>query len=209
MSAGRRSWMGTKLYVGNLPESPSAIALRAHFSACGVVTDVQIVADRNVGRGRATAFVRMSDRAGAERAVSTLNGLPFQGQLLMVEAAPDGSPSHDERGHSARRTEKNDDSSPARITLQFREPENMTYELDCAGVALVLRIFFQTDAGQWRIVAQTSNAPDAPSTASTAPSRLEAFRAIAQACREPGASAAIARVDWNAVEQAMTKVRAL
>ncbi len=197
--------MGTKLYVANLPSAPSAIALRAHFSACGVVSDVQIVGDRNVGRGRATAFVRMGSAAAAERALSELNGEPFAGQLLLVEAAPDDS--RGDGGRAARRSEPKDEA-PVRITTQFREPANMTYELDCAGVALVLRIFFPTTEGQWRIEARTSNAPDAPSSDATAPSRVEALRQIARAARE-GAVGSLELVDWDAVVQALTKVRAL
>jgi RNA recognition motif-containing protein len=197
--------MGTKLYVANLPYAPSAIALRAHFSACGVVSDVQIVGDRNAGRGRATAVVRMGSAAAAERALSELNGEPFAGQLLLVEAAPDDSPY--EGGRSARRADPKDEA-PVRITTQFREPANMTYELDCAGVALVLRIFFPTTEGQWRIAARTGNGADAPNSDATAPTRVEALREIARAGRE-GAVGALEYVDWDAVEQALTKVRAL
>ena len=197
--------MGTKLYVANLPYAPSAIALRAHFSACGVVSDVQIMADRNAGRGRATAVVRMGSSAAAERALSELNGELFAGQLLLVEAAPDDSPG--DGGRSARRAEPKDEA-PVRITTQFREPANMTYELDCSGVALVLRIFFPTTEGEWRIEARTSTRADAPSSDATAPSRVEALRRIAHASRE-GATGALEAVDWDAVEQSLTKVRAL
>jgi hypothetical protein len=107
--------------------------------------------------------------------------------------------------------EPKEEVTPARITLQFREAANMTYELDCEGVALVLRIFFPTDtgAGAWRIVAQASTSPDSPSTASTAASKLEALRALARSCHDGGGLAAFARIDWNAVERAMANVRAV
>jgi hypothetical protein len=109
------------------------------------------------------------------------------------------------------REPKKEEVTPARITLQFREASNMTYELDCQGVALVLRIFFPTgtDAGAWRIVAQASTAPDSPSTASTAASRLEALRALARSCNDGGGLPAFARIDWSAVERAMASVRAV
>lgn len=102
-----------------------------------------------------------------------------------------------------------EESTPARITVQFRESSNMTYELDCAGTALVLRVFFPTDAGEWRIVAQATTAPDAPSTGSKANSRVEALRALARSCREVEGLPSLARIDWSAVEQAMVKVRAV
>ena len=199
--------MGTKLYVANLPNPPSAPALREHFSACGYVSDVEIVPDRHPGRGRASAFVRMGSAASAERARTELNGSSFAGQLLLVEVAPDEA--GDQRGYPTRRPEKNEDESRTRITTQFREPANMTYELDCADTAIVLRIFYPTATAEWRVVAQASRAADAPSAASTAPSRVEALRNIARECSEGVAATALARIDWDAVEQAMTKVRAL
>lgn len=200
--------MGTKLYVANLPEAPSAIALRAHFSACGVVSDVQLVPERNSGRGRGSAFVRMTSAAGAERALSQLNGAPFEGQLLLVEAAPDDAA--DRRGERARRASgHHEDQSGTRITLQFRELANMTYELDCAGVAIVIRVFFPGATAQWRVVAQAGREPDAPSTAASATSRLEAFRSVARACRESAGFPGCGLLDWEALEKTMTKVRAL
>jgi hypothetical protein len=113
-----------------------------------------------------------------------------------------------ERGGRGRSSEPKEDS-PARMTVQFREAANMTYELDCAGNALVLRVFFPTESGQWRILAQAGSAADAPSSDSTAPSRLEALRNIASASRDGNLAPALGRIDWNAVEQAMTKVRAV
>jgi RNA recognition motif-containing protein len=200
--------MGTKLYVANLPFAPSALALRTHFSTCGIVSDVQIVADRNVGRGRGSAFIRMGNKAGAERALAELNGAPFAGQFLLVEAAPDdGTEERAPRG--SRKTEQTDGDSKARITLQFRESSNMTYELDCSGLALMIRIFFPSTTGQWRIAVQTSRDAEAPSAAAAAESRLEAFRELARASRETTDTDGLRGIDWEAIEQALTKVRAL
>jgi hypothetical protein len=95
-----------------------------------------------------------------------------------------------------------DDGAGTKITIQFREIENMTYELDCAGTALVVRVFFPTTAGQWRIVAQTS-------AGANEPSRVEALRGIARACREGEAGHLLGRIDWTAVETAMAEVRAV
>lgn len=197
--------MGTKLYVANLPSTPSAIALRAHFSACGVVTEVQIMPARLAGRGRDSAFVRMSNAAGAERARSELNGALFAGQLLLVEGAPDDGATP--RDRVARRAERGDGESKPHITSQFREPRNMTYELACSGVELVVRVFFADGDGQWRIAAQAGREANAPSTSATAPSRLQAFRNLAQACSETATE--LTGVDWPVVEDALLKVRAL
>lgn len=200
--------MGTRLYVANLPAAPSSMALHHHFSACGMVADVQIVPDRNAGRGRASAFIRMGSAAAAQRAVAELNGAPFGGQLLLVEAAPNQA--GDEREASARRKEKQDeDGSGARITMQFRELTNMTYELRCSDVTLVIRIFFPTTTGESRILMQVGREADAESTVATGSSRIEAFRSGVRACREGLGLPELERIDWAAVEAALVKVRAL
>src|ERR1041385_6075397 len=160
--------MGTRLHVANLPLEPNAAALRAHFSACGPVSDVQIVAGRHAGRGQATAYVRMSSEAGARRALAELNRLPFGGQILTLEAAPNETGG--ESLYSTRQKDPIEVELGARITVQFREPANMTYELDCGGVALVVRVFFQTDDGKWRISVQSGSDRNAPGSASTAAS---------------------------------------
>lgn len=199
--------MGTSLYVANLPYSASAAELRAHFGACGAVAGVEFVADRDTGRERASALVSMDSEAGAKRALVELNGARFQGQLLRVEAVVNRA----ERGRAAaaaRETEPNDHDARARMTVQFREPRNMTYELDCAGTTLAIRVFFPNAAGEYRIVAQTSGAGDAPGADATAASRVDALRAVARFCKDGGAPA-LAHVDWTAVERAMAKVRAL
>lgn len=217
--------MGTKLYVANLPSAPSALALRAHFSVCGVVADVQIVPDRNGSRAGGSAFVRMTSAVGAERALAELNGALFGGQLLLIEAAPDDAADRSRNGadrgrEGANRTrdgadrgrpskgrdEQSDDSPGTRMTSQYRGPGNMTYELDCSGTTLVIRLFFPNEASEWRIVVQPSRDADAPSIAAVAASRAEAFRSVVTACRE---GTDFARVDWDAVEKSMLKVRAL
>ncbi len=200
--------MGSKLYVANLPDTPSVVALREHFSACGAVADVEIVPDRNRGRGRGSAVVRMSSAAGAERALSELNGSAFAGQLLLVEAAPDDAA--DGRSAAPRRGERTADDPPGvRITSQYREPANMTYELDCSGVMLVVRVSFPSTKNQWRIVVQTSRETDGANVAAVAPSRIEAFRSVVRTCCEGDGFGDLGRLDWRAVEKAMLDVRAL
>jgi RNA recognition motif-containing protein len=198
----------TKLYVANLPHAPNALALRAHFSACGFVSDIEIVSDRNGGRGRGSALVRMGSAASAERALSELNGSTFGGQLLLVEAAPDTG---EDRSSSGNRREKQteEDRAGVRITVQYREPANMAYELDCSGVTLVIRVCFPSATGESRIVVQTSREAGAPNVAATAGSRIDAFREVVRICRDGVAVADFARVDWDAVEHAMLQVRAI
>jgi RNA recognition motif-containing protein len=77
--------MSKNLYVGNLPFGTTAEDLRAAFAEYGTVTSAQIISDRETGRSRGFGFVEMSD--GAERAVTELNGAPFQGRTLTVNEA--------------------------------------------------------------------------------------------------------------------------
>lgn len=198
--------MSSKLYITNLPNAPSTSALREYFGACGVVSDVQIVHDRNSGVGRSSAVVQMGSPAEAQRVLTKLNGVPFGGRLLLIEIAPDDSTRERAPG---RRAQPNEGETAARITQQYREPANMAYELDCGGVALIVRIFFRTTTGEWRIAVQSRDAADATSTDCTAASRVEALRKVASACREAHPGSALARVDWDAVERALVTVRAV
>ncbi len=79
--------MGTKLYVGNLPYSVTEEALRELFAAAGTVSSVAIITDRDTGRPRGFAFVEMADAAGAQKAISTLNGKMFGQRTLTVNEA--------------------------------------------------------------------------------------------------------------------------
>jgi RNA recognition motif-containing protein len=57
------------------------------FSKAGDVRSVKIVADRQSGQPRGTAFVEMSTRWEARRAVSMLNRADVMGKNLLVKEA--------------------------------------------------------------------------------------------------------------------------
>jgi hypothetical protein len=100
--------------------------------------------------------------------------------------------------------------SAVRITQQFREAQNMTYEFDCAGATLIVRVFPLSDDGsEWRIDARASNAADAVVATATAPSRAVALERVAQWWREHAAARALGAFDWEAIARAMASVRAL
>lgn len=97
---------------------------------------------------------------------------------------------------------------PVRIVQQFRERHNMTYEIDCSGTPLVLRVFFPPEdapSGQWRIEASAGQTQ--PVSASAA-SRAQALQSVAQ-CWRDRTPETVANLDWNGVTQAMTSVRAI
>lgn len=95
-----------------------------------------------------------------------------------------------------------------RITQQFRERHNMTYELDCDGIALVLRMFPPDDVTtfEWRVEARTR--PENASASASAPTRRQAVRDVAQWCVDHPVHG-LSIVDWDAVERALVEVRAL
>ena len=79
--------MNKKLYVGNLPYSVTETALRELFAAAGEVASVAIITDRDTGRPRGFAFVEMADTTGAQKAISTINGVTLDDRQLTVNEA--------------------------------------------------------------------------------------------------------------------------
>jgi hypothetical protein len=97
-----------------------------------------------------------------------------------------------------------------RITQQFRERHNMTYELECEGATLVVRVFpLEGEPAEWRVEARTTDASDAIVARATASSAAVALERVAAWWRENTATRALSTFDWNAVAEAMTAVRAL
>ena len=79
--------MAKNLYVGNLSFDITDSELTELFSQHGEVQSVNIITDRDTGRGRGFAFVEMSN--GGDDAIATLNGQEFKGRSLTVtEARP-------------------------------------------------------------------------------------------------------------------------
>lgn len=79
--------MATNLYVGGLPYSTTDEAVRELFAQIGEVRSVRVMIDRETQQSRGFAFVEMADEAGAQQAITQLNGTPFGGRTLMVNEA--------------------------------------------------------------------------------------------------------------------------
>jgi RNA recognition motif-containing protein len=75
-----------RIYVGNLPYSVTRDQLAQLFSPFGEVTDIHVVTDRQTGRPKGFAFVEMDD-AGAQKAISQLNGSALGERALTVNEA--------------------------------------------------------------------------------------------------------------------------
>jgi RNA recognition motif-containing protein len=80
--------LGKKIYVGNLPFTATEDEVRGLFERHGSVTSVSLINDRETGRPRGFGFVEM-DEAGAEAAISSLDGKDFGGRSLRVNEAQD------------------------------------------------------------------------------------------------------------------------
>jgi RNA recognition motif-containing protein len=75
-----------RIYVGNLPYSVTREQLTDLFAPFGELADVHVVTDRQTGRPKGFAFVELDD-AGAENAISQLNGSELNGRTITVNEA--------------------------------------------------------------------------------------------------------------------------
>jgi RNA recognition motif-containing protein len=89
----RESFMGKKLYVGNLAYGITDSDLQRLFEAHGTVQSAQVIMDRDTGRSKGFGFVEMGSDAEAQAAINALNGAQVEGRNLTVNEArpkPDG-----------------------------------------------------------------------------------------------------------------------
>ncbi len=75
------------IFVGNLPYTASEEEVKQEFSAFGQVKSVTLIKDRETGQARGFGFVEMPNEAEAMAAIEGLNGKPFRGRALIVNAA--------------------------------------------------------------------------------------------------------------------------
>jgi hypothetical protein len=97
------------------------------------------------------------------------------------------------------------------ITQQYRERHNMTYELDCAGQRLIVRVFFPVDDASvaWRVEARTDDTPQAVVVAAVAGTREVALGDVSTAWDAASLPSGGPSFDWAAVTRAMQAVRAI
>jgi cold-inducible RNA-binding protein len=79
--------MSTKLYVGNLAFGTSSQDLQELFAQAGTVESASVVEDRMTGRSRGFAFVEMSTKEEAAKAIDLFNGKEVGGRALKVNEA--------------------------------------------------------------------------------------------------------------------------
>jgi RNA recognition motif-containing protein len=84
--------MASKVYVGGLSYSTTSESLGRYFAQCGTVQSATVITDRFSGQSRGFGFVEMSTEAEARAAIAKLDGQPFEGRNLRVNAANEQSP---------------------------------------------------------------------------------------------------------------------
>ena len=77
----------TNIFVGNLSFDTSQDELQTAFAEFGAVERVNIVTDRDTGQPRGFAFVEMTEKDAAEKAIAQLNGIELGGRALNVNEA--------------------------------------------------------------------------------------------------------------------------
>lgn len=89
--------MSNKLFVGNISWGASEEGLQNHFSQCGEVVSARIIMDRNsdTPKSKGFGFVEMVDEATAQKALSDLNEVDFEGRDLVVKIAHPKTPRGD------------------------------------------------------------------------------------------------------------------
>ncbi len=195
--------MERRLYVGNLSEDVSSEALRKRFAQHGAVANVHMAIDRSSGRSRGYAFVTMASDEDARVAMDRLEGAMFEHRPLRVnEAGAD----RDESGPRTKQARRG-----VQITSQFRERQNMTYELGCGGMTLAIRVFpLDRTEQSWRMEARMTDAVGLPMHVTTAvhSTRAAALDELARRWAQ-GPGSAVNGIDWREVIGAMEEVRAI
>jgi len=79
--------VGKKLYVGNLGYNVRSSDLEQLFSQFGEVQSVQVITDRETGRGKGFGFIEMGSESDANAAISGLNEFEHEGRRLKVSEA--------------------------------------------------------------------------------------------------------------------------
>jgi cold-inducible RNA-binding protein len=75
------------IFVGNLSYQTTEPELEAAFAAYGAVERVSLGRNRDTGEPRGFAFVEMTNREEAMKAIQSLNGQEFGGRALNVNEA--------------------------------------------------------------------------------------------------------------------------
>jgi RNA recognition motif-containing protein len=79
--------MDVKLYVGNMAKSTTSEELNTLFTQAGMVTNVDVIKDRESGLSKGFGFVTMTAQSDADKAISMFNAYSLAEHELKVNIA--------------------------------------------------------------------------------------------------------------------------
>ncbi|KAK4042071.1 hypothetical protein C8A01DRAFT_44847 [Parachaetomium inaequale] len=88
----------SKLFIGGLAWHTEEGTLRQKFEEFGEVEEAVVVKDRDTGRSRGFGFVRYTNEEDAQKAISAMNNVEFDGRQIRVDKASDTGPKGGGRG---------------------------------------------------------------------------------------------------------------
>jgi RNA recognition motif-containing protein len=77
----------TNIFVGNLSYQTTEQELEAAFANYGVVERASVVRDRDTGQPRGFAFIEMTNKSEAIKAIQGLDGQEMNGRAIKVNEA--------------------------------------------------------------------------------------------------------------------------
>jgi RNA recognition motif-containing protein len=81
------AFVGTRIYVGNLPYTTDDAQLHELFAPYGSVVDARVITDRTTGQSKGFGFVEMSTEDEARAAIAALNGTMMGNRPLRIDEA--------------------------------------------------------------------------------------------------------------------------
>ncbi|KAL2172414.1 hypothetical protein VTG60DRAFT_5689 [Thermothelomyces hinnuleus] len=88
----------SKLFIGGLAWHTEEATLRQKFEEFGEVEEAAVVKDRDTGRSRGFGFVRYINEDDAQKAITAMNNVEFDGRQIRVDKASDTGPKGGGRG---------------------------------------------------------------------------------------------------------------
>ena len=104
---------------------------------------------------------------------------------------------------------KEEKKTAARITGQFRSRDGMVYDFICESIRMTISVAPADRDDQWNAEAIAKQLPGATSMRGTGLSRGAAIDALAENWQSKDGAVGTPRLEWGAIREAMTSVRAI
>jgi RNA recognition motif-containing protein len=75
------------IFIGNLNEKIQDNHLKEAFGEYGKVASAKVITDRYTGKSKGFGFIEMPDDEEAQKAIDTLNGGKWEGNVIVVNKA--------------------------------------------------------------------------------------------------------------------------